>query len=95
MEAPLATYTYDLTDHEITMPNGDVLTVLAGELTVGFDPVFDSPHDWQPVFATVDLTACDGENEIRLDLPVSHPAIAALIERRASSITHSVLNEAA
>lgn len=83
----MATFTLDLTDSELTMPNGEVVSVEAGEITLGFDPTWDDAADFQPMFRMVRLAAIDSDgNRVRLALPVSHPAIRELLTRRESDI---------
>src|SRR5574343_1743396 len=78
---------YPLEDHELHMPNGEVLGIVSGDLDIEYyiqrpEPdvgIFQSWADWDLARQTVPLVATDGEREFRLVLPVRHPAILRLL----------------
>ncbi len=85
---------FPLEDHELHMPNGEVLGIVQGEFDIEYrvqrpEPdvgIFQSWADWELARQTVRLIATDGEREFRLVLPYTHPAIQRLLRKLDDSI---------
>jgi hypothetical protein len=80
--------TIDLTDCELRMPNGQVLAIVSGELPVTYtvqdaEPdvgIFSAWAEWDVDAKALSVAAWDDdEREVRLSLPVRHPAVVRLL----------------
>lgn len=85
----MATASYPLEDEILRMPNGETLWIIEGELPVTYSMCSPEPDigcfypyaEWDVDCREISVRALDGEeeNEVRLVLPIRHPAVRKLL----------------
>ena len=93
--------TFPIEDYALAMPNGVTLTVIDGELDIDFtvepaepDVGLFAPWPQFDVDGPVCVTAADTDGrQVRLALPVRHPAVTALVREAEDRILDQIMTE--
>jgi hypothetical protein len=94
--------TIDLTDYALHMPNGEVLSIVSGELPVTYtvqraEPdvgIFSPWPEWDVDAKALSVAAWDAdEREVRLSLPMRHPAVQSLLKAASEVVEEACMED--